>query len=342
MSRNPILTALDALDDEPSAAFSEAMHARLFAELVHPSESAETPMVDDQPKAPEVRVLIDEIGTRTRIRAFEPRSKRAASALAAVAGIVLVAGLAVAVATRRSEPAASDTNADREIAEAALITVADLGSRWENSHLHDGLSTRDEAGVAAGVSGCSPYVDFVFDGPDRKAATSQRDYDYRGRISLVLSEVVSVFPSKAAASQVMNKVAEPTFRSCFAGYLEAAAPLLSPGDSLTSHILDAPPLLQHGDRQIAFESVNMYHLAGGLVPITSINIFIQIDRAIVYINPMVDAPDSLDPDGPGGDRHEGRNEFADERLESGDEKLGRRSAPGGIPECPLEGSVRYH
>jgi hypothetical protein len=297
MSRHPILIALDALDDEPSAEFSEAMRARLYAELVHPSASADASMVDEQPTATEVEVEIDNQGTQTKIRAFEPRSKRG-GVLAAVAGIVLVAALAVAVATRRLEPTTSDTNADREIAEAALISATDLGSLWFDSHAYDDFSTRDQARVAASIPECAPYVDHVFDGPHRQAATSQKHFQYRGgssSSSSILSNVVSVFPSNAAASRVMDKIAEPTFRSCFARYLEAEAPLLSSGDALTSHILDAPPLLQHGIRQIAFETVNLYHLAGGLVPLTSIDVFIQIDRAIVYINPVVDGHDSIDP-----------------------------------------------
>lgn len=295
MSRHPILIALDALDDEPSGEFSEAMRARLFAELVHPSESADAPVVDEPHTVAEVEVESDEQGAQVGVRAFEPRSKRTGSLLAAAAGIVLVAALAVAVETRRSEPATSDTQGDRHIADAALIALADLGSLWQDSHDHDGFSTRDEAGVAATMPGCSPYVDSVFDGPHREAATSQKYFLYRPGGGSILSDVVSVFPSKAAASQVMEKIAEPKFLACFAGYLEAAAPVLSSGDSLTSYVLDAPPLLQHGDRQIAFETVNVYHITGGPVPVTSVNVFIQIDRSIVYINPVADAHDSLDP-----------------------------------------------
>ena len=297
MSRHPILIALDALDEEPSAEFSEAMRARLFAELVRPSDSSDAPRVDEQHTVAEVEVESNERGAQVGVRAFEPRSRRAGSLLAAAAGIVLVAALAVTVETRRSEPATSDTNADRHIAEAAVIALPDLGSPWQDSHSHDGFSTRDQAGLAATVPGCSPYVDSVFDGPHREAATSQKYFLYPGGNS-VLSNVVSVFPSKAAASQVMDKIAEPKFRACLAGYLEAAAPRFSSGDSLTSHVLDAPPLLQHGDRQIAFETVNVFHIMGGPVPVISVNVFIQIDRAIVYINPVTDAHDSRDPKSP--------------------------------------------
>ncbi|MEY2415964.1 MAG: hypothetical protein QOH53_1298 [Ilumatobacteraceae bacterium] len=297
MNRHPILIALDALDDEPSAEFSEAMRARLYAELVQASDSSDAPLVDERLTPTEVEVEVDEQGGRTNIRAFEPRSKRSGSALAAVAGIVLVAALAITVATRRSEPTASDTT-DHEIADTALISLTDLGSLWGDSHAYDDFSTRDQALLAAGIPGCAPYVDSVFDGPLRQAATSQKHFHYRGASSSsssILSDVVSVFPSKAAASKVMDKIAEPAFRSCFASYLEAEAPRLSSGDVLTSHIRDAPPLVEHGYRQIAFETVNLLRLSNGLVPLTSVNIFIQIDRSIVYINPVVDGHDSLDP-----------------------------------------------
>jgi hypothetical protein len=93
----------------------------------------------------------------------------------------------------------------------------------------------------------------------------------------------------------MDKIAQPAFLDCFASYLEAATPLISPGGTSTSEVVDTPPLVEHGDRQIAFTTLNTYQTANGPVPSTSINVFIQIDRAIVYVNPVPDFHADSDP-----------------------------------------------
>jgi hypothetical protein len=291
MSRHPLLVALDGLDDAPSPEFSATMRARLFEELVQPGASVDSSEHDDVSSSP------GDIGdSEVRVAPIDaPSKRRTRTVLGAAAAILLVAALSVVVLNRRSEPPSIDTSRDPEIAQAALMRVADLGIGWEETHDHDDFTTAVEARVAAGVPSCGPYVDYAFDSPNSDASVSQRLY--QSPTLAQLWNIVYVFPTKEAASQVMDKVAEQGFLSCFTEYLVAAQPVLSPGTTSTSEAVAAPPLLQHGDRQVAFGTSNVYQTPSGPIPLTSVNIFIQVDRAVVYINPRPDFHDSLDPKG---------------------------------------------
>ena len=277
MSRHPLFIAFDALDDAPSAEFSEKMRTQLFDELVHPGSAA---TVDDS----EVTVIPISNG-----------SKRTRTLLGAAAAILLVAALSIVVLTRRSEPAPIDTSKDPAIAIAGLIQVTELGTGWEVSHGADAFTPQIEAQVAASVPACAPYVDYAFDSPNNDAVVTQRLY--QSPTLAQLFNIVYVFPTKEAASRAMDKIAEPGFLTCFTRYLEAAQPVFSPGTTSTSEAVEAPSLLQHGDRQIAFGTNNVFQTPTGPVPLSSVNVFIQVDRAIVYVNPRPDFHGSTDPKG---------------------------------------------
>ena len=127
------------------------------------------------------------------------------------------------------------------------MPVGDFGNGWSISHEYDDYTTRVAADVAATVPSCAPYVDFVFDSPRRDTVASQMRYQTPR--SFTLWDVVYIFPSESAASLVMDKIAEPEFLDCFTTYLEAATPVINPGGTSTSEVVDTPPLVEHGDRQ---------------------------------------------------------------------------------------------
>jgi hypothetical protein len=286
-----LVIALDQLDDRPSAEFSAAMFAQLFDELVHPGESSDVSIADSEL----VWTEVDLRGPAGRAGAFEPRKKRKRILLATAAAITVVATLAALLPlVRRTAPTSSDIGRDRAIAESALLTPTDLGRDWGGSHIFDSFTTRDAAAIAARIPACTSYVEYAFDSPSLQTATAQKLY----QTGLAMFwETIHVFPTKKVASQVMDKLAEPEFASCFASFLEAASIAIPlPGVITSSELVTAPPLLQHGDRQVSFGTLNTLAFEGvhGPVPTTSINIFIQLDRAIVFVNPPPDFHDSLD------------------------------------------------
>jgi hypothetical protein len=222
------------------------------------------------------------------------RRPRRAVLLGAAAALLLIAGLAWMYVARSDET--PSRKSDPAIAGAANIATDDLGSGWERTHVFSHFTTRDEAALAASIPACASYADLVLDAPQRHAATSE--VRYQSPKGAILWNNVSVFESRDAASAVMDKIAEPGFRICWEQYLAASMPKLAPGSTMTSESRDAPPLNQHGDRQIAFNSFNRLQTENGPVPTTWVNVFIQIDRVIVYVNPISDFHDSLDPKGP--------------------------------------------
>jgi hypothetical protein len=291
MSQHPLVIALDTLDEAPSAEFTQAMRARLYDELVGPRTSTDGFVVVDDLSSSETSVDSSQV----IVTPTGDGPSRTRTLLGIAAALVLVGALALVALTRRSEQAPIDTTRDPATARAALMPVVNLGNGWEVSHIADAFTPAVEATVAASVPSCKPYVDYAFDSPNNEAAVSQQLY--QSPTLAQLFNIVYVFPTANAASRAMDKISEPGFLSCFTNYLEAAQPVFSPGTTSTSDIVDAPPLLQHGDRQVAFATSNVFQTPTGPVPLTSVNVFIQVGRAVVYVNPRPDFHDSVDPKG---------------------------------------------
>ncbi len=142
---------------------------------------------------------------------------------------------------------------------------------------------------------CEPYLDYAFDTAGRQAVTAGRQFGIRGSelVTWIITQWVFIFPSEAAASQAMDKIAEPGFQQCF----DHVLPLMYPGKGVASR-LDPLPVAPHGDRQIVIGQ----HLVFGAVPpdsgipVDTMNVWVQIGRAVVFVDPGIDSHDSLDPD----------------------------------------------
>ena len=112
--------------------------------------------------------------------------------------------------------------------------------------------------------------------------------------SQVVSETLTVYTSKAAASRVMDSISSSGFQECFFATWDAASEIAFPGTASTTSFNIAPPA-PHGDRQIDFametrisigSSSRLYH-----------NVWIQVDRSIISLTV---SPDGLGSDNPAG------------------------------------------
>ena len=138
------------------------------------------------------------------------------------------------------------------------------------------------------MSACDAYVDYAFDSPRRQAVTAGR---ILGSAPLfALTQWVYIFPTEAAATRAMDKIAEASFAPCLSQFMDALMPKL--GGLSTTTIIDPPPLAPHGDRQVVLGQ-SIHFTDGGTH--TVMNTFVQVGRGIVYVNPTPDAHDSLDP-----------------------------------------------
>jgi hypothetical protein len=278
MSTHPIRSAFDHAGDEPSPEFRDALRIRFLTDFA--SATAATGLPDrDQ--------------TLVTVTEEPPNRPRAKMVLGIAAAIAAIAGLAVVVINHRSQPAGVDTSRDPAIAEEALISVDELGAGWEV--VSGGLTSRAVADIAATVPECTPYLDYAFDSPGRQAPTAGRIF---GSLAWTLTEWVYIFPSEAAASQAMDKIAEDGFATCFNKFLEVLIPAYAPGSTVTATTDVAPPLLPHGDRQVVLTQNNTYRTDTFEYSRTVLNAFVQVGRGIVYIDPITDDHDSRDPAGP--------------------------------------------
>ena len=80
-------------------------------------------------------------------------------------------------------------------------------------------------------------------------------------------------------------------------FIEKLIPLYSPGQVVTATTVAAPPMLAHGDRQVVLAQDNTYRTGTGAATRTVMNVFVQVGRGIVYIDPATDQRDSRDPAG---------------------------------------------
>jgi hypothetical protein len=189
---------------------------------------------------------------------------------------VLVAALAVVIINHQSEPTAVDTSHDLEIAKAAIIEPSDIGLSWSVTHLWGDLTSRQIAESAATVADCEPYLDYAFDTAGRQAVTAGQQFGIRGSelITWIITQWVYIFPSEKAASQAMDKIAEPGFLPCFDGVLPR---MYSVG---VASRLDPLPVTAHGDRQIVIGQ----HLVFGAsppdngIPVDTMNVWVQVGR----------------------------------------------------------------
>ena len=289
-----VAAAQPGVKDAVQLEISPAFRGRLEQELVAAA----------QPEAKEevmVKVVEHGVGPRgddgDSVRTGDPTSsghRRMKVVLAAAASIALIAALAVVIINHQSEPVAVDTSHDPEIAKAAIIEPSDLGFSWSVTHMWGDLTSRSIAESAATVPECEPYLDDAFDTAGRQAVTAGRQFGIRGSelTTWIITQWVYIFPSEKAASQAMDKIAEPGFQPCLDHVFRRMY-----GNSQASR-LDPLPVAPHGDRQIVIGQ----HLVFGApppdgIPVDTMNVWVQIGRAVVFVDPSTDTHDSLDPEG---------------------------------------------
>lgn len=298
MNQHPLQLAFEHLDDEASVDFRDALLARLLSDLGEPATARESgvPVGTEQQNGDEIE-LFDNLPEITVV-GLKTRSRSGARLVSIAAAIVAILGIAV-VTVRGPGRAGVDTRRDRAIAEAALLTADMVDRHWTGAaHRFDALTSRVAADLAATIPECVPYVDYAFDSPRREAATAGRVLVDENR--QYLFQWVYVFSTEDAASRVMDKISEPSFVTCFNRLSEASFPVLVPGYTSTMTTVEASPITPYGDRQVVFgtyatSDLNPY--PPPVFPTRTVNVFVQVGRGIVYVNPTPDFHENSDPHG---------------------------------------------
>jgi len=269
VKQHPISVAFGHVDATPSDAFRAELRER-FLDSLHPGNDSD-----------HVTVLLDD-DTVTVVESRPPSGRRWKVVMGVAASIAVVAGLTVVIVTHRSESTAVDTTHDATIAKLALLDPDQFGSDWSVSQEFSNLTSRQDAIIAASVARCAPYVDYAFDSPTRRAVTAGRNLHHGDSSTLV--QWVYIFPSDAAASKAMDKIAEPGFVGCFNEFMGKLLGGLFGAPTISTTVA-APPLTSHGDRQIVLgQSIRVTQGPGTF---SLMNAFIQVGRGIVYVDPTL-------------------------------------------------------
>ena len=288
MTRHPLQAVLQQLDYQPAPGFREALLAQLLANLATTDASSSAPHLDvsydaDEPQEITMLKKVD------RSRSAPPRTR----ALIGIAAAVIVAAGATAVIVnhRSSTRTPVDTGADFAIAGAALISVDQLGPGWAPeltvdpswAHFRELFTAQPE---------CAQYSAAVRPLKTTAAGAMTSLINLQGQ---VIAEELTIYSSKDAASRVMDSIDAPGFKNCFFATWDAASRIGFPGTGPSTTGFNIAPPAPHGDRQIAF----------GMETRTSIdsrtrlfhNVWIQVDRSIIFITV---SPDGLGSDNPAG------------------------------------------
>lgn len=268
---------------EPDPEFRAALMIRLERALTHEwSDSS-----NDVPPQPELLEVVMKTTTHpdgARRRALAAIGL-AAAAVAAVGFIITthddnsnspVATTPTTTSTTTTVPALTDA----EIAQAGLLTTAEVGDNYRRSNTVTFHLDRD-TGPGADRLACASFLDTVFESPDRPATVRIQAFAFPGA---QMQQYVVVFPDESGALAMMRSVADPTFPACMAAITTA---MWSSAEFVPTPYqpFDPRPLAPVGDEMkvVAVRGTYSYHGADyddeGLIP------FVRVGRAVTWLNP---------------------------------------------------------
>jgi hypothetical protein len=285
MKSNPIRAAVDLIDAEPAAEFLGALRAHLVAENLGARVSTIARQSDPPPELEEYVMVTPSL---------KGPSHRAGKALLAAAACVAL--LAAVVVIKRSSDSESDALRDVDPREAsplgenAMITaeqIAPVGSvGWARV---DDFSAADYAREAAAINNanpaCAELASVGLAQPTSKSVIVHQDFA-NGPVPMLHD--VWVFATSADASRAMDVIAGDVFPTCSIELFDRLTLLNRNVTAVSTSTLwrDAPAVAPHGDRQVVFGQKIQYKFPVGSASAGAINAYVQVGRAIAFIDPQ--------------------------------------------------------
>ena len=289
MTQHPLTTAFEHLDEQPAPGFRETLLAEMLVELTQPPSAQPVDASDTEPQ--EITVL-------KKIDRSNPTPMRTRVIVGVAAAVIVAVGVTAFVVNRRNadttvvpvttpEPSPEDS----ATANAALLTVDQLGTEW-SPHPESNETRAQWLAAAATQPACADYNRAVQSAESGAASSSAAFINVQNQ---ELIESVTVFPTKEAASKLMDALSAPGYPSCFFASWDADYKLnFSEGEtSITKSFNFAAPAA-HGDRQVAFGHETKY---GPATTRLWQQVFVQVDRSIIWISAAPDGLGSTDPAG---------------------------------------------
>ena len=283
MSSNLVRSAIERVDEPPSAEFLNAVRTQLLAEL---SRSEVVPGVP--PTAQQFVALASNPSSVMPDRRF------AKVLLAVAASVVLIVSGVLIV--NRADDNADPTglhDVDRQealtLGKAAFIVPTALGPSWRaGSPEPDDVAIREVAAVVAADPSCEALHDFGLWLPTTKGVPARQAMVSS---SGAVAHTVFVYATEQDAARAMDYINSDGFPDCHFALFDRLSAFLPGSATPTSVSWDAPQIPRHGDRQIIIGQ--LIHIKPGTNKYV-INAFVQVGRAISWINPEY-LPDADQP-----------------------------------------------
>ncbi len=297
MNRNPVRAAIEDVDCEPSNEFLSSLRTQLLADFTG-STTGDTAM-SQLPSAspPESHPEYIELAPNTS--RLSPNRRLMQTLVAAAACIALIATGAVIANRASDDPNATPRDVNPQEAHSlaqralvpsnafngtALAPANGLGVATEIAE--DWIAAqrpKQAAATIAELPACAQLTSVGLFPPTTKSATA-----YQASHNLnFLRQTVFVFATPQDASRAMDVIAGKLYPTCLFNLFDRVIPVEHNGAKSTSEAWDAPQIAPHGDRQVIIGQHTTVILTTGPAELHLLNAFVQVGRAISFINPRL-------------------------------------------------------
>jgi hypothetical protein len=285
MSTNPVRSAVDLVDAEPSSEFLSALRARLLADGTGVQASAVQQPSPLASETVEEYVIVAPSPPSTRPNRRVQKILLTAAACAAVLAAVFVINRA---GDSTDEGGLRDVDAREALplGQAAQITPDAIGPSW--SQVDDfSVSTYADinAATSAALPECTELKSVGLMQPTTKSVLVHEDF-LNGPAPMLHD--VWVFATPKDASLAMDVIAGDVYPTCLFDLFDHLTPLSSGTKATsTSQSFDLPPIATHGDRQVIIGQKIDYSFSGGAgASVEAVNAYVQVGRAIAFVDPQ--------------------------------------------------------
>jgi hypothetical protein len=294
VSHNRVGDAIRLIDLAPSGEFRSDLRAELLAEfaLQEAGRSGVANLVAAaSPEQVEVHVTLTSDKSPSSLRRRLWRTVVAAAACLAV----VATGVVIAHHDKFSEPRDLRDVDRREadpLARRGLIAPEVLGVAWVvGPNSPDTARLRQATETIAAMPGCGVLISAGLFPPTTKSATAYQFVDDGN----FLGQRVFVYATAEDASRAMDVIDGDTFAACWFNLFDRirVAPVVGAGRTPPSEAWNAPTISLHGDRQVIIGQRVTIVRPSITDGVHLVNAFVQVGRAIVWINPRLPASGDL-------------------------------------------------
>lgn len=224
---------------------------------------------------------------------FNPRLVRILLAAAACIALFVVAAL-VANRPNSDLPSTGELNdvdlvQATALGESALVPPKDVVTTFRriDDPISEATWAQQAEATAAANPACAVLSSFGLAPPTTKAALPRQWL--HGGVGGPMAQNIKVFATTADASRAMDMIAGAEYQACDRDLFDRLTPFNTPNVTSITEPWQAPAIAPHGDRQIIIGQHTTYSgeaiKYSGATDEFRINAYIQVGRAISWINP---------------------------------------------------------